>query len=486
MTDFITQYGSGASLTDIKLTDLYNYLRNPYKHIKQIRLASKYLTIKHGIIKDVLKTFKTLPTLNYHLVWSSFDDPKQIQKYEEDIFDFLDEINIKKSTRDGLYECGEMGTIVFCLRNEKYIQFLELDDLRINKQRNGKWVVEYDLASIKKNLPVPSNTYDVVQVIESLPDEITNSAYKKFIDKGEGFRFVEIKNCDVIGLDNNRNTPYGLPLSLGAWSALIQKEIISRVERSQADQLTKQLLILYAGNIGGKDSNKPAPKSLIEGYFKEVSKLIVKKEQQTPNGNSTDASGTGVIALPDFFKLDALKVDITMFTKDLYEKIKADIFMNLGVSEALVYGSGANYSSAQVNSEKFFRYIFSTLEEYESVINAYIKKKLPTGLRCKFFFDRSTLLDKDKQITQAKEFYTQTGIFAPWAESLLGVPYHYALGMARYEKEILKIHDIILPPLNAHTMSGNQSTGGRPEGGTGDETNKSKTSGGNLSPSPSD
>lgn len=460
-------------------------MRNPYKNIKQIRSASKYLTNKHGVVKDVLKAFKSLPTLNYHLSWSSFEDTKKIKKYEQKVYDFLEDINVKKFTRDGMYESGEMGTIVMCLRNNKYIQFLELDDLRIKKQVNGKWVVEYDLAVIKKNLPPQSNTYDVVAVVESLPDEITMAAYKKYIDKkSDEFRFIEIKNCDVIGIDNNRNTPFGLPLSMGAWSALIQKEIISRVERSQADQLTKKLLILYAGNIGGKDSLKPAPKPLIEGYFKEVSKLIVKKEQQTQSGASTDASGTGVIALPDFFKLEALNVDVTMFTKDLYEKINSDIFMNLGVSEALIYGSGANFSSAQINSEKFFRYIFSTLEDFERVINDYIKHLLPAGLSCKFYFDRTTMLDSDKHITQCKELYIQTGFVIPWLESLLGIPYQYALGMAQYQKEVLKVDQFMFPPINAHTSS--SKDGGRPEGGGSDGNNKSKSTGGNNSPSPSD
>jgi hypothetical protein len=487
MVDFITQYGTSSSTYDISLTSLYNYLKNPYKNIKNIRLASKYLSHKHGIVKDVLKAFKSLPTLNYHLAWSSFDNPKQIKKYEQKIYDFLDNINVKKFVRDGLFESGEVGTIVVCLRNQKYVQFLELDDLRINLQVNGKWVVEYDLSSIKRNLPSQANTYDILAVIESLPDEVDMTAYKNYINKGEDFRFIEIGNCDVIGIDNNRNTPFGLPMTMGAWTALLQKEIISRVERSMADRLIKQILILYAGNIGNQKDGKPSPKPLIEHYFKQVSDLLLRKDQGgNLNVSSSDTSGTGLISLPDFFKLDTLDVDTTMFTDDLYKKINSDIFMNLGVSEALIYGAGANYSSAQVNSEKFFRYIFAILEDFETVINGYINKLLPSNLQCKFYFDRTTMLDKDKHADKCKEFYTQTGILSPWAESLLGVPFHYALGLAQYEQQVLDISKIIKPPLNAHTMPGD-GKGGRPEGGDGgDNTNKSKSSGGNNSPSPTD
>jgi hypothetical protein len=482
LSDFITQYGSGASLYDIKLSDLYCYLQNPYANIQQIQRASKYLTNRHGIIKDVLRTIKSLPTLNYHLVWSNYDDAKKIKKYEQRIYDFLDEINVKQVVRDGLYEVAEMGTVVTCLRSNKYVQFLDLDDLRINKQRNGKWVVEFDLQTINQY----KNTLDKLAIIESLPDEITVERYNLYRNKGEDYRYVELSNCDVINIDAHRNFPYGLPYTLGAWAALMQKEIINRVERSMADRLIKQILILYAGTLD-KEGNKPVPKDLIKAYFKEVTDLMLKKERNGSMYNNNETSGTGVITLPHFMELKALEIDTQMFKKELYEKIENEIFANLGVSSALVYGGGnSDYSSAQVNSEKLFRYIFTILEQFEYVINQYIKKFLPKDLQCHFYFERTTMLNKDAYIDKMKELYMQTGIVAPWLESLLGVPYHYAIGQAEYEKKVLKTQDIIYPAQNAYTISGDNK-GGRPQTDSQNpNTIKSKSTGANDKPSPSD
>lgn len=481
MTDFITQYGSGASLSDIKLADLYRYLQNPYANIQQIQRASKYLTNKHGIIRDVLRTIKSLPTLNYHLVWSNYDDVKKIKKYEQKIHDFLDEIDVKRVVRDGLFEVAEIGTVVTCLRSNKYVQFLDLDDLRINKQRNGKWVVEFDLASINQYQSVQ----DKLTVIESLPDEITLEKYNLYRNKGEDYRYVELSNCDVVNIDARRNFPYGLPYTLGAWASLIQKEIINRVERSMADRLIKQILILYAGTMD-KEGNKPVPKELIRAYFKEVTNLMLKKEQNGNMYNNNETSGTGVITLPHFMQLKALEIDTQMFKKELYEKLDNEIFANLGVSSGLIYGGGnSNYTLAQINSEKMFRYIFTIIEQFESIINRYIKRLLPKDLNCRLYFDRTTILNRDKYIDKLKDLYMQTGMSAPWLEALLGIPYHYALGQTEYEKKVLKTHEIIYPAQNAYTTSGDAQRG-RPEVDEGNEnTMKSKTNGSNNMPKPS-
>lgn len=425
-----------------------------------------------------------MPTLNYHLVWSSYDDPEKIKKYDKRIDDFLEELNVKKLIRDGIYEVGELGTVVLCNRRNKYIQFLELDELFIQKQRNGKWVVEYDLGNIKSKV---SKSYfpNHLTAIQSLPDDIDEKAWNLYKNKGEDYRYVELSNTDVINIDSNRNYPFGLPYSFGAWIPLLQKEIINRVERSVSDRLIKQVVILTAGNIGGQDG-KPAPKELIQHYFNQVRQLMVKKEENN-NYSDGEMNGTGVVAIPDFFNLKTLDVDTTMFTKDLYNKIDNDIFMNLGISSAVVYGGGdSNYSTAQVNSEKFQKYIHTILEQFEYVINGYIKQIIPKNLSCKIRFKKPSFTE-DKQITAAKELYMQTGVVRPWIELSTGMTMEEFISMARYEKEVLQTEKYIYPPQNAYTSSSNNRQAGAPRTDNPTEnTNKTNTNGGNMTPSPSD
>lgn len=482
MTDYITQFSSGSSVSDVKLDDVYRYLQNPYANIKELQKTSKYLTNKNGILKEVLRTFKSLPTLDYVLSWSEVDDEKKLKKYERKVNDFLDEIELKSFIRDGLYQCAELGTIVTCLRNKKYVQFLELEDLRINKQRNGRWVVEYDLKSIE----LVKSTNDKLAIIESLPDEVSIAKYNLYKNKGEDYRYVELKNCDVIALDAHRNFPYGLPISIGAWTAILQKELINKVERSVADRLIKQVIILSASFLD-KEQTKPVPKEVLSAYFKEVSTLLQKKDGMSKRGN--DASGTGTIALPHFLKLDTLDVNTEMFKKELYEKIDNDIYANLGVSPALIYGggNGGNFSSAELNSQKFFRYIFAILEKFEVLINRYIKEILPNNVSCKFIFSKTNMLDKEQRINQLKELYMQTSVSKFWIEELTGLPYEDVIKQTEYEKNILKTGDILSPPANAYTLSKGSNNPGRPENNnpTSESTIKNKSNGTNKTPYPS-
>jgi len=479
MTDFITQFSSASSVTDVKLTDLYRYLQNPYSNIREIQKVSKYLTNKNGVIKEVLRTFKSLPTLDYVLSWSDVDDEKKLRKYERKVNDFLDEVELKTFVRDGLYQCAELGTIVTCLRSKKYVQFLELEDLRIVRQRSGRWVVEYDLKSIDGARTVN----DKLAIIESLPDEVTLQAYNLYRSKGDDYRYIELKNCDVISIDSHRNYPYGLPISIGAWSSVLQKEMINKVERSVADRLIKQVIVLAVSTLD-KEGNKPVPREVITAYFNEVSKLLQKKDGLNQRGNET--SGTGTIALPHFMDLKTLEVNTEMFKKELYEKVENDIYSNLGVSPALIWGGGSsgNFSAATLNSQKFFRYVFTILEKFEILINRYIKSILPSNVSCKFIFSKTTMLDRDKHIDQLKDLYMQTSVSKFWIEELTGLPYEDVINQTNYERKILKTESILTPPANAYTQSGKV---GRKEetSPTNENTIKSKGSGGNNNPKPS-
>lgn len=482
LANFMLSRQSGGS-NSITISDVQNYLEDPIDNLQEIRQASTFLINKHGILRDTVRMVKSLPTLKYGLNWT-LPENANIGEYEQEANELLDNINVVDVVRDGLLEVAETGTVVMCLRSKKYVQFLNIDDLKIDTMRDGKWVVEYDL----EQLDDVEDEEEREMIIEALPDEVTDSAYKKFQDSGdEEDQYIEIDNCEIVNLDARRNSPYGLPMTMGAWLPILQKEIIDQVERSVSDRLVKQILILSAGHMD-KDKTKPAPPELIDFYFKKVDDLMQKKDNTNYSQDGADSSGTGVIAFPDMFSLDALEVDTTFFTKDLYDKIEDDIYANLGISKALGFGEGGNYSSATVNSEKFFSIVFSLVGQFETAINSFLQSVFSDDVKCKIKFDRATVMDKQRDIDNFKEVYMQTSLITPWLEATTEMSIEDIVKQREYEKS-LGIEELFAPAKNAHTTSGND--GDKKEEKDDDEidndnTEKTRSNDGNSNPSPSD
>lgn len=463
------------------MDDIKRYLRNPYAQLNKIRETSAYLTNKHGIIKDVLRMFRSMPTLKYRLGWGFSPEQHANKENNQKVQDFLDRINVVEFVRDGMWETAEQGTVVTVLRNESYVQFLPLEELRINKQTNGKWDVEYDLINL--------NQYDTKELkrrIESLPDEVTLSKYIRYRkgaskDKDEENRYVKIKNSHVVKMDGKRNMPYGLPLTMGAWTAILQKEIISNTERSVADRIIKQILVVQGGYYDA-EKKQPIKIGTLRRYFEEITKAMQSQESSGSKGSST--GGIATLAIPHYLGLDTLDVNTKLFEKELYDKINNDIYENLGVSPALVAGLEGNYASANANNEKFFSFIASTIEKFEAVVNDYIALIVDGEQGHDITFERATVLDKQAEIDRNKEFYMQTGNPKPWIESLYGSgSFEPILEQTRYQKEVLKIEEVFYPAQNAHTSSGDITKQQNPNN---DNTDKNNTNNGNETPSPVD
>lgn len=424
---------------------------------------------------------KSLPTLKYNLNWSIESGSEHTSEdHKKTVQDFLSDIDVVRFIRDGLWETAQIGTVVTCLRSKKYVQFLNLDDLRIAKQRNGKWIVEFDL----KSLDNIRDTQDKLNMINSLPNEVTLQKYNRYKKSNdEKGRFIELSNCHVSNLDGKRNSPIGFPITLGAWFSVLQKEMIDKVEQSVSDRLLRQILVLSASWLD-KEETKPVPKEVLSGYFKEVTNLLQKKDRNS--GGSNNSSGTGTIMLPHYLELEALKIDTTMFKRELYDKINGDIFGNLGISESLISGKGGNFSSATVNEKKFFSFIFTIVEQFESVINDYFKSILPKEVSCRIKFDRSTILDRESDIKTKYDLYLQTGLITPWIEAVMDAPISDIATQRRHEIE-MGYGDIFKPALNAYTSSGkdDEQSKGIDEIDN-DNTAKGKDDNSNGTPSPSD
>src|SRR5690606_25613746 len=104
---------------------------------------SKYFYNKDGIVTDIYDLFKVLPILNYSIAWNEIDKDGY-KKNKKTIDTFVKRINVKQLARDTIFSVIEEGTCVWYNRKNKYIQFLDLNDICIKYMKNGKWQVLFD------------------------------------------------------------------------------------------------------------------------------------------------------------------------------------------------------------------------------------------------------------------------------------------------------------------------------------------------------
>ncbi|MCI1763646.1 hypothetical protein [Heyndrickxia oleronia] len=476
---------------NFNINDLFKYLNNPITFRKELIKLSNYFYNKNGIVTDCYDTFKSLPILNYSIMWENMHQ-KTFASKKKSVDKFIEDIKVKKLSRDTIFQTMNEGICVWYNRDNKFIQFLEPDQYICEFMVNGKWQVFYDLNYIytyKSNWTTP----ELLEFIRAMPDEVTLDKYVKYNNdrNNKNLRYVplDIKRTQVFKFRGGRNDPYAPPYCIPALASIIHKDLLERTESAVADRVLNQIITQSVGSIPdaqGKGT-MPAPPELVDHYHENLKGLLQGKNTTNENNGSTVAP----LTIPDFVKIDALKVNMTdsIFPKETYDRIDRDIFNKLGYSQSLSAGGGVHqtYGSATINAEKVSAFIFNIVEQIEDALNEYIGYIVSNSqFNPKIRFGRVTYLNQDKEFERAEALYLKgRGSLKDYVEAS-GRDFDHWYSQVRYENEVLKL-DEILPVHNTSFTSSGDSSGGRPQSdGKNDNTDKSNTSGGNNNPSPSD
>lgn len=478
--DLISQNLGGASISDVSIKDLLNWLKNPPKYRKKLIQLSKYYYNKDGVVTDVYDLFNVLPVLNYSILWENMNK-NGFQKNKKAVDQLIKDIKLKKLVRDTIFTVVQEGTCVWYNRKNKYIQFLDSDQLKIDYMINGKWQVLYDL-----------NTLDVFKVgnglneqIDAAPDEVTiatYNAYKK--DASKRFVPLDISKTQVFKLRGSRNEPQGVPYCIPALASIIHRDLLEKTEKALADRITNQIILQKVGTMPSPDGKigLPVPKDTVNAYHNNLKNLLQKKY----DSNSTDNASTAPLTVPSFIEVEELQVTMTTFPKEVWERIDRDIFKKLGYSMALNSGggNGQSFGSSTINVEKIYAIIFYIIEDIEEAVNEFMDYIVPNGnFNPKIRFSRATILDKDTAFSQAESLYLKgRGSLRHFVEAA-GYDWDHWLAQTRFENEVLKLDEILPVHNTSFTQSDKDSKGGAPKGdGKNDNTDKSKGNDSNNNP----
>lgn len=480
--DLIQNY-AGVGLIDIKIKDLLVWLRNPPKYKKQLIQLSKYYYNKDGVVTDCYDLFNVLPILNYSILWENMQMKKFAQN-KKAIDTFLRNIKIERLIRDTIFTVIQEGTCVWYNRKNKYIQFLNNDEIKIEYMIDGKWQVLYDLQvfdlyKLKDGLEMQIN---------AAPEEVTvarYNAYKK--DSSQRYIPLDITKTQVFKLRGSRLEPYGIPYCIPALSSIIHKDLLEKTEKALADRITSQIVIQKLGNFLSSDgkTSLPLPKEAVSQYHDNLKQLLQKKY----DNSSTDNASIAPLTIPSFITIEELEVNMTTFPKEVWERIDNDIYKKLGYSQSLNFGggNGQSFGSSTINVEKIYSIVFYLIKDMEDGLDEYMTHIVPSGnFNPRIKFSRATILDKDTGFKQAESLYLKgRGSLKHFVESA-GYDFEHWLAQVKYENEVLKLDDLPVHQ-TSFTQSGDSNTG-RPSANnpTNDNTAKSQGNNSNANPSPSD
>lgn len=481
--DTVATYASGAGLQDVDLKNLYNWLRNPNKNRKQLINLSKYYYAKEGIVTDAYDMFKVLPVLNYSVLWENMH-MRRYSYYKKAVDTFLKDIKLKKLIRDTIFTVIQDGTCVWYNRKNRYIQFLTDEEVSIDTMRNGKWLVKYDLAYLDR-----FTTAEKKSAIESAPDEVTLGQYNTYKkDRSKRYVTLDVKKTQVFKLRGDRNTPNGIPYCVPALSSIIHRDLLEKTEKALADRVINQVIIQKIGTMPSSDGKQglPVPKEAIANYHSNLKKLLQKKY----DSKSTDNASTAPLTVPSFISIDELKINMTTFPKEIWERIDRNIYQKLGYSPSINMGggNGQSFGSSSINIEKIYSVLFYVIEDIEEAINEYLEYIVPSGnFNPRIWISRATIMDKETGFKQAESLYLKgRGSLKHYVESA-GYNFDHWLAQVRYENESLNLDEILPIHGTSYTQSGNENSG-RPKShnSKNESTQQSQTNNSNSIPSPSD
>lgn len=465
---------------DVNIKDLMNWLKNPPKYRRQLIQLSKYYYNKDGVVTDCYDMFNVMPVLNYSVLWQNMQ-MKKFVNYKKTVDTFLSNIKVKKIVRDTIFTVIQEGTCVWYNRNNKYMQFLNDEEIKIEYLVNGKWQVFYDLQYIYKYNA--QHSIDTLQSkIESAPDEVTLETYNNFRKDAAKYRYVplDINKTQVFKLRGARNEPYGIPYAVPAISSIIHKDLLEKTEKALADRIINQIIVQKIGNMPSADGKigLPVPKDTVAGYHTNLKNLLQKKY----DANSTENSSTAPLTVPSFVEIEELLVNMNTFPKEVWERVDRSIYQKLGFSQSLNYGggNGQSFGSSSINVEKIFAIVFYLIEDIEEAINEFLNMLVPSGnFNPKIWISRQTILDKETTFKNAESLYLKgRGSLKHYVEAA-GYDFDQWYAQVKYENEVLKIDDLPIH-LTSYTANGDNKAGAPSNGKPTDGNNS------NANPSPSD
>ena len=375
------------------------------------------------------------------------------------VLNYLDETNVRKMCgeialsviRDGAY----YGYIV--PSNEALIlQQLPIGFCRSRYSVRGRPTVEFNMKFFDK-FTDPSYR---MRVLKLFPDEFSKGyiLYKQgklkpdFTGDNSGsWYLLEPENSVKFNFNGS-----DVPMFVNAIPALIDLDAAQDLDRRK--QMQKLLKIIVQKLPMDKNGDL----------------LFDVDEARDIHNNAVEMlrRAIGVDVLTTFADIDAVDMSDknTATTTDDLEKVERAVFNSLGISQNLFNTDGnLSLQKSILNDEASVR---NLVLQFNDFFDEVIKAKFGKNKKYKFnFYMLETTQYNYQELAKIYKEQAQLGFSQMLPQIALGHSQSFILNTAYFEKEILKLQEIMIPPLMSSTLSGEDILGNSKQANSGKTQN---------------
>lgn len=481
--------------------------KNPMDNNELLRELSKSLYSTNGTYTHGVDYMVAMPTLD-RVIIPHGKNVKKKNKNAELMDSVLRTIKDKEIIRDALFKGMVNGIAYYYFETserpidrtklltdydvQSITEINEIGALGINAEIISLPTNYTRIVGIKNSSYVIAFNLDYFDLADGEPTEKKLLKYPKEIreaykdrrnGKIQGGNWITLDNTKTIvhKIRSERNEPYGRPLVLAAINDILYNDYFTQTKRNVLDDINNK--VIYQTFPEGKEKGKSAlTQGQQEKQHAAVRDAVMKKNNRGGVSFFSVAAGT---------KLNTIDSSNQDIFDDKYESNISDrIALGLGISGALLNGVGSGSYSAQMQNLELikgqvFQWIDQITEELNKVISANVIKDKSNWMEV--YYLRTTYVDKDKAVQQAKDLYLQgKGSLSLWVASCgIRPDAFFALLDRELEERIEEKYPV---HQTSFTYSkDNDSQGGRPESDDpSDHTVVGRNNQGNELPAPSD
>lgn len=493
----------GLNIFDIYSREqLADLVRDPIANNEILRELSMILYGTNGAFTNTVDYMAAMPTLDKVIVTHGRNKNKKKQN-KELMESVLRTIRDKEVIRDALFRGMIEGLAFYYFETtttptsrQKFMtdydvdSVMEINELGVNASIVSLPTKYTKIVGRKNSSYVIAFNLDYFDIADGESREKKLRKYPKEIREAYERRDKEATNGNWVVLDSSktivhkirskREEPYGRPIVLAAISDILYGDYFTQTKRNVLDEINNR--IVYMTFPEGKEKGTSAlTKAQQENQHNAVKGAVMNKNNRGGISFFSVASGT---------KISAIDTQNTDIFDDKYESNLNDkISLDLGIAGSLLNGVGSGTYSAQQNnlellSAQLFQWIEQISAELNKCISANIIKDNKNWVECKYL--PITHVNKKEMVGYMKDLWLQAcgSMSAYIAACGISPDAYYAL----LDEEIENgIYEKYKPHATSYTMSGEESSGGRPEADNPSEnTVKSQANNGNSIPSPSD